>query len=88
MCGHARGLAGADLQGFAAAGIDRDHEITSGDDLLEKLRAGLTVELRGSHDYVLPGAVAALRTLPALPADADDLHRRRFPRRCSSTPAA
>ena len=67
VCGHARGLAGDDLQGFAAAGIESDHEITSGDDLLAKLRAGFTVELRGSHDYVLPGAVAALKTLPVLP---------------------
>ncbi len=68
VCGHARGLEGADLQAFAAGGIQSDHEITSGDDLLAKLRAGFTVELRGSHDQVLPGAVAALRTLKALPA--------------------
>lgn len=67
VSGHARGLAGADLQGFAAAGIGSDHEITSGADLLEKLRAGLTIELRGSHDYVLPEAVAALNALPHLP---------------------
>ena len=67
VCGHARGLEGASLQGFAAAGIQSDHEITSGDDLLAKLRAGFTVELRGSHDYVLPGAVQALATLPHLP---------------------
>ncbi len=67
VCGHARGLAGADLQAFAAAGIESDHEITSGDDLLAKLRAGFTVELRGSHDYLLPGAVDALNTLPQIP---------------------
>ncbi|OWJ64383.1 adenine deaminase [Inquilinus limosus] len=67
VCGHARGLEGASLQGFAAAGIQSDHEVTSGDDLLAKLRAGFTVELRGSHDYVLPGAVQALATLPHLP---------------------
>ena len=67
VCGHARGLAGAELQAFAAAGIESDHEITSGDDLLAKLRAGFTVELRGSHDYVLPGAVEALKTLPQIP---------------------
>ena len=67
VCGHGRGLTGGELQGFAAAGIESDHEITSGDDLLEKLRAGFTVELRGSHDYVLPGAVAALATLPVVP---------------------
>jgi len=68
VCGHARGLAGADLQAFAAAGIGSDHEITSGEDLLARLRAGFSVELRGSHDYVLPGVVAALRSLPLLPA--------------------
>ena len=67
VCGHARGLAGDALHGFAAAGIESDHEITAGEDLLAKLRAGFTVELRGSHDYVLPGAVAALATLPHVP---------------------
>jgi adenine deaminase len=67
VCGHARDLKGAEIQGFAAAGIGSDHEITSGEDLLEKLRAGFTIELRGSHDYVLPGVVAALKTLPQMP---------------------
>ena len=67
VCGHGRGLAGADLQGFAAAGIESDHEITTGEDLLAKLRAGFTVELRGSHDYVLPGAVQALANLAHVP---------------------
>ncbi len=81
VCGHARGLAGADLQGFAAAGIESDHEITSGDDLVAKLRAGFTVELRGSHDYVLPGAVEALNALPQVPQTLTYLHRRRVSRR-------
>ncbi len=67
VCGHARGLRGPALQGFAAAGLQSDHEMEDGTDLLEKLRAGFTVELRGSHDQVLPGAVAALATLPCLP---------------------
>jgi adenine deaminase len=67
VCGHARGLKGGDVQAFAAAGIESDHEITNGDDLLAKLRAGFTVELRGSHDYVLPGAVKALASLPQVP---------------------
>ncbi len=67
VCGHARGLAGPALQGFAAAGIESDHEIVDGDDVLAKLRAGFTVELRGSHDQVLRDAVAALATLPHLP---------------------
>jgi adenine deaminase len=66
--GHARGLTGARLQAYAAAGVTSDHEITSAADLLEKLRAGLTVELRGSHDDVLAMAVPALTTLPILPA--------------------
>ncbi|HWX47827.1 MAG TPA: adenine deaminase C-terminal domain-containing protein [Roseomonas sp.] len=67
VCGHARSLSGPALQGFAAAGIESDHEIVSGADLLEKLRAGFTVELRGSHDYLLPEAVAALNALPRYP---------------------
>ena len=71
VCGHGRGLAGADLQGFAAAGIESDHEITTGEDLLAKLRAGFTVELRlraarGGAGAGEPGACAA---------DPDDLHR-------------
>ena len=65
--GHARGLTGGDLQAYAAAGITSDHEIVDAADLLAKLGAGLTVELRGSHDYVLPEAVAALTGLPMLP---------------------
>lgn len=67
VCGHARGLRGAEVQGFAAAGISSDHEISAAGDFMEKLRAGYTIELRGSHDYVLPEVVAALKTLPHLP---------------------
>jgi adenine deaminase len=65
--GHARGLAGPALQAYMAAGISADHEITSGDDALEKLRAGMTVEIRGSHDYLLPDVVRAINTLPVIP---------------------
>ena len=67
VCGHARGLQGADLAAFMAAGVASDHELTSADDLMAKLRAGLTIELRGSHDHLLPEFVAALNTLPQLP---------------------
>ncbi|MDX6749771.1 adenine deaminase C-terminal domain-containing protein [Geminicoccaceae bacterium 1502E] len=67
VCGHARSLKGAELQAFAAAGIGSDHELVSGEDLLAKLRAGFTVELRGSHPYLLPECVAALKTLPVVP---------------------
>ena len=64
--GHARGLSGADLQAYLAAGVTSDHELTSAEDALEKLRAGLTLEIRGSHPYLLPDIVAALKTLPHL----------------------
>jgi adenine deaminase len=64
--GHARGLSGADLQAYLAAGVTSDHELTSAEDALEKLRAGLTIEIRGSHPYLLPDIVAALKTLPHL----------------------
>jgi adenine deaminase len=65
--GHARELRDADLQAYATAGVSSDHEIVDADDFLQKLRAGMTVELRGSHDYVLPGALTALAALPMLP---------------------
>ncbi|MGP9436763.1 adenine deaminase [Ewingella sp. AOP8-B2-18] len=64
--GHARGLKGAGLQAYLAAGITSDHELTSAEDALEKLRAGLTLQIRGSHPYLLPEIVAALKTLPHL----------------------
>ena len=66
--GHARGLSGARLQAYAAAGVSSDHEVTSAEDAIEKLRAGLTVEIRGSHDYVLPGLVEAVNRLPQIPS--------------------
>ncbi|MBF9231925.1 adenine deaminase [Microvirga sp. BT350] len=67
VCGHARGLGGADLNAFMTAGVSSDHELISADDLMAKLRAGLTIELRGSHDHLLPEFVAALNKLGHLP---------------------
>lgn len=67
ICGHARGLAGADLNAFMTAGVTSDHELTSAEDLMSKLRAGLTIELRGSHDHLLPEFVEALNKLRHLP---------------------
>lgn len=64
--GHARGLSGCRLQAYMAAGVSSDHELTSADDLLEKLRAGMTLEIRGSHPYLLEDFVKALMTLPHL----------------------
>ncbi|KPF45582.1 adenine deaminase [Rhizobium sp. AAP43] len=67
ICGHARGLKDGDLAAFMAAGISSDHELVSGEDLLSKLRAGLTIELRGSHDHLLPDFVVELNRLGHLP---------------------
>ncbi|WP_168880093.1 adenine deaminase [Rhizobium sp. P28RR-XV] len=67
VCGHARGLEGADLNAFMAAGISSDHELTSGTDLLAKLLAGLAIELRGSHDHLLPQFVDVINDLGFLP---------------------
>ncbi len=67
ICGHARGLKDSDLTAFMAAGVTSDHELVSAKDLLAKLRAGLTIELRGSHDHLLPDFVAELNRLGHLP---------------------
>lgn len=62
--GHARGLSGPQLQAYMAAGVTSDHELTSAHDMLEKLRAGLSVEIRVSHPYLIPEFVNALKNLP------------------------
>ncbi len=67
VCGHARSLSGPDLAAFIVAGVSSDHELVSGDDLMEKLRVGLTIELRGSHDHLLPEFVEVLKKLGHLP---------------------
>lgn len=64
--GHARGLKEEQLQAYLAAGVTSDHELTSAEDALEKLRAGLTLLIRGSHPYLLPDIAAALLNLPHL----------------------
>ncbi|MBZ9791356.1 amidohydrolase family protein [Rhizobium sp. 3T7] len=68
VCGHARGLEGADLNAFMAAGVTSDHELTSSADLLQKLAAGMTIELRGSHDHLLQEFVTALNGIGHLPS--------------------
>ena len=65
--GHARGLSGPDLNAYAASGVSSDHEITSAGDLGNKLEAGLFIELRGSHDHLLPAFVEALAAYPRVP---------------------
>lgn len=64
--GHARGLKDEQLQAYLVAGVTSDHELTSAQDALEKLRAGLTLQIRGSHPYLLPDIAAALQALPHL----------------------
>ncbi|MGV1761533.1 adenine deaminase [Rhizobium sp. A22-96] len=67
ICGHARSLEGSDLNAFMAAGVTSDHELTSGADLLAKLSAGLTIEMRGSHDHLMPQFVETINELGFLP---------------------
>ncbi len=44
--GHAPALSGKDLQAYVAAGIGSEHEATTSDEALEKLRAGLSIMIR------------------------------------------
>lgn len=67
VSGHAAGLAGRELQAYASAGIHSDHEIISVADFLEKMRAGLTVELRGIIPGILTGVVEHLNAMADLP---------------------
>jgi adenine deaminase len=51
--GHAPGLTGKDLNAYAAAGIGSDHECTSVEEALEKLRLGMYILIReatGAHN--------------------------------------
>jgi adenine deaminase len=77
VSGHAAGLTGPALQAYLAAGMTSDHEVFTEPDCLEKLRAGMTVELRGMIEAILPGIVAEVNSLPLLPthlvAATDDL---------------
>jgi adenine deaminase len=44
--GHAPGLTGKDLNAYVAAGVHSDHESTSVDEVLEKLRLGMYIMIR------------------------------------------
>jgi adenine deaminase len=44
--GHAPGLTGRDLNAYVAAGVTSDHESTSVDEVLEKLRLGMHIMIR------------------------------------------
>ena len=65
--GHARGLSGPALQAYAAGGITSDHELSNNDDLIARLEAGMWVELRGSHPYLLEGFAQTLEAMAQFP---------------------
>jgi len=44
--GHAPGLTGRDLNAYVAAGVSSDHESTSVDEVIEKLRLGMHIMIR------------------------------------------
>jgi adenine deaminase len=67
VCGHAFGLTGPALQAYMCAGITSDHEVMAELDVIEKLRAGMTVELRYTLDHLLAPLVAELNRLPMIP---------------------
>lgn len=67
ICGHGRGLEGGDLAAYRAAGVQTDHELSSGADLVARLEAGFTVELRVSHAHLLPEFAQTLNEIGHLP---------------------
>ncbi len=77
ISGHAAGLTGPVLQAYLAAGMTSDHEIFTEPDCLERLRNGMTVELRGMIDEILPEIITEVKSLPLTPthlvAATDDL---------------
>lgn len=63
--GHAPGLSGDALAAYCACGIQSDHEITSVENLCEKLRAGMWIDVReSSMSDGVPQAIAAMKLLP------------------------
>lgn len=61
--GHAPGLVGRELNGYLSAGIGGDHESTTEQELVEKLRLGCVVEVReGSTSHNLATLIRALKS--------------------------
>jgi len=68
VSGHAPAVRGRALQAYLAAGIDSDHEATTADEMVEKLRAGMTIEgRRGSFLDDTAALAEAVRRVPAAP---------------------
>src|SRR5699024_9330481 len=59
--GHAPRVSGRDLQAYLAAGVDSDHESRSKEEVLEKLRAGMTIYIRESSASKFADVVAEAR---------------------------
>jgi adenine deaminase len=69
VSGHAFGLSGPQLQAYLCAGITSDHENVFQVEVMEKIRAGMTVELRYIVPELLPPVVEELSALPVLPTN-------------------
>lgn len=65
--GHAPLLTGKDLNGYCAAGIRTEHEATSAEEALEKIRKGMTVLIREGSVSKDLHALAPLLTLATSP---------------------
>lgn len=64
--GHAPGLAGRDLCGYLAAGIESDHETTRAEEAEEKLRLGMWLMVReGSTEHNLHDLLPVVQRLRA-----------------------
>jgi adenine deaminase len=73
--GHAPLLRGLDLNGYLAAGIRTDHETTSAEEALEKIRKGMTVLIREgsvSKDLHALAPLLTVQTSPFLALCTDD----------------
>ena len=73
--GHAPLMRGYDLNGYLAAGIRTDHEATTREEALEKIRKGMTVLIREgsvSKDLHLLAPVLTERTSPFMAFCTDD----------------
>ena len=61
--GHAPGLVGKELSGYLSAGISGDHESTTEEELVEKIRLGCVVEVReGSTSHNLSTLIRAIKS--------------------------
>jgi len=60
--GHAPGVTGVDLETYAAAGIETDHECTTPDEAGEKLRLGMFIQMRqGSSAHNLSALLSLVK---------------------------